>query len=283
MSTYERKEREVFPMAYRMVFSDMDGTLLKSASELSEKNIEMVGKAVDQGVKFVICTGRGVYGVERFLEKLNLLGRPGYVICQNGAAVYNLENMEMVLKHSFSSDDLRPVVEIAREEGVEVYLYDDRTFVAEKVTPQVEAYCRVMHADMRILPDGLEYEGYFTKCLLSGSYEQLDTVRKKVEPLIAGKLNHFFSGPQYLEFVKTGVSKGRALQETAEKAGVPLAEVIAIGDSENDLSMIQAAGLGVAVANAQEHVKAAADYVTETTCEQDAVADVLQRFVLGEK
>lgn len=270
-------------MAYRMVFSDMDGTLLKSASELSEKNIEMVGKAVDQGVEFVICTGRGVYGVERFLEKLNLLGRPGYVICQNGATVYNLENMEMVLKHSFSSDDLRPVVEIAREEGVEVYLYDDRTFVAEKVTPQVEAYCRVMHADMRILPDGLEYEGYFTKCLLSGSYEQLDTVRKKVEPLIAGKLNHFFSGPQYLEFVKTGVSKGRALQETAEKAGVPLAEVIAIGDSENDLSMIQAAGLGVAVANAQEHVKAAADYVTETTCEQDAVADVLQRFVLGEK
>ena len=283
MSTYERKEREVFPMAYRMVLSDMDGTLLKSASELSEKNIEMVGKAVDQGVEFVICTGRGVYGVERFLEKLNLLGRPGYVICQNGATVYNLENMEMVLKHSFSSDDLRPVVEIAREEGVEVYLYDDRTFVAEKVTPQVEAYCRVMHADMRILPDGLEYEGYFTKCLLSGSYEQLDTVRKKVEPLIAGKLNHFFSGPQYLEFVKTGVSKGRALQETAEKAGVPLAEVIAIGDSENDLSMIQAAGLGVAVANAQEHVKAAADYVTETTCEQDAVADVLQRFVLGEK
>ena len=283
MSTYERKEREVFPMAYRMVFSDMDGTLLKSASELSEKNIEMVGKAVDQGVEFVICTGRGVYGVERFLEKLNLLGRPGYVICQNGAAVYNLENMEMVLKHSFSSDDLRPVVEIAREEGVEVYLYDDRTFVAEKLTPQVEACCRVMHADMRILPDGLEYEGYFTKCLLSGSYEQLDTVRKKVEPLIAGKLNHFFSGPQYLEFVKTGVSKGRALQETAEKAGVPLAEVIAIGDSENDLSMIQAAGLGVAVANAQEHVKAAADYVTETTCEQDAVADVLQRFVLGEK
>ena len=167
MSTYEQKEREVFPMAYRMVFSDMDGTLLKSASELSEKNIEMVGKAVDQGVEFVICTGRGVYGVERFLEKLHLLGRPGYVICQNGAAVYNLENMEMVLKHSFSSDDLRPVVEIAREEGVEVYLYDDRTFVAEKVTPQVEAYCRVMHADMRILPDGLEYEGYFTKCLLS--------------------------------------------------------------------------------------------------------------------
>lgn len=267
-------------MAYRMVFSDMDGTLLKSASELSEKNIEMVGKAVEKGVDFVICTGRGVYGVERFLEKLNLIGRQGYVICQNGAAVYDLENMEMVLKHSFSAEELRPVVEAARQEGVEVYLYDDRTFLTEKVTPQVEDYCRVMHADMRVLPDGLAYEGRFTKCLLSGSFAKLDRVRKKVEPIIAGKLNHFYSGPQYLEFVKAGVSKGNALRETAEKAGVPLTEVIAIGDSENDLSMIQMAGLGIAVANAQEHVKAAADYVTETTCEQDAVADVLEKFIL---
>ena len=61
-------------MAYRMVFSDMDGTLLKSASEFSEKNIEIVGKAVDQGVEFVICTGRGVYGVERFSGKTASLG-----------------------------------------------------------------------------------------------------------------------------------------------------------------------------------------------------------------
>ena len=203
-------------MAYRMVFSDMDGTLLKSASELSEKNIEMVGKAVDQGVEFVICTGRGVYGVERFLEKLHLLGRPGYVICQNGAAVYNLENMEMVLKHSFSSDDLRPVVEIAREEGVEVYLYDDRTFVAEKVTPQVEAYCRVMHADMRILPDGLEYEGYFTKCLLSGSYEQLDAEKSGASH--CGKTEPFLLRPAVSGICENRCQQGQSFAGNSRKS-----------------------------------------------------------------
>lgn len=265
---------------YRMIFSDMDGTLLKNATEISEKNVEMIGKAVACGIDFVICTGRGVYGVEKFLDQLHLMGRPGYVICQNGAAVYRLEDMQMILKHSFSADVLRPVVETARRMGVEVYLYDDRTFLTEKVTREVQDYCRVMHADMRVLPDGLAYDGHFTKCLLSGSAEHLKAVRAVVEPLVKQELNCFYSGPEYLEFVKKGVSKGNALRETAQKAGVPLSQVIAIGDSDNDLSMIQAAGLGIAVANGQAHVKAAADYITETTCQQDAVADVIQRFIL---
>ena len=238
------------------------------------------GKAVACGIDFVICTGRGVYGVEKFLDQLHLMGRPGYVICQNGAAVYRLEDMQMILKHSFSADVLRPVVETARRMGVEVYLYDDRTFLTEKVTREVQDYCRVMHADMRVLPDGLAYDGHFTKCLLSGSAEHLKAVRAAVEPLVKQELNCFYSGPEYLEFVKKGVSKGNALRETAQKAGVPLSQVIAIGDSDNDLSMIQAAGLGIAVANGQAHVKAAADYITETTCQQDAVADVIQRFIL---
>ena len=265
---------------YRMIFSDMDGTLLKNATEISEKNVEMIGKAVACGIDFVICTGRGVYGVEKFLDQLHLMGRPGYVICQNGAAVYRLEDMQMILKHSFSADVLRPVVETARRMGVEVYLYDDRTFLTEKVTREVQDYCRVMHADMRVLPDGLAYDGHFTKGLLSGSEEHLKAVRAAVEPLVKQELNCFYSGPEYLEFVKKGVSKGNALRETAQKAGVPLSQVIAIGDSDNDLSMIQAAGLGIAVANGQAHVKAAADYITETTCQQDAVADVIQRFIL---
>lgn len=269
-------------MAYKMIFSDMDGTLLKSVSEISEKNINTIKKAVDNGTEFIICTGRGVYGVERFLEQLQLIGREGYVICQNGAAVYNLQNMELVLRHNFSAKDLRPVIECARKKDIEIYLYDDRTFLAEAETERTRKYCRVMGADMRILPDGLSYEGYFTKCLLSASHEKLQELRQEVEPLVKDKLNMFYSSSTYLEFVKKGVNKGHALEETAEKAGVPLSEVIAIGDSDNDLPMIQAAGLGVAVANAAEHVKQAADFVTHGTCEEDAVAEVIEKFILGQ-
>ncbi len=267
-------------MTYRMIFSDMDGTLLKNDMEISEKNITTIKKATQKGVEFVICTGRGVYGVERFLKQLDLLGKKGYVICQNGAAVYDLENMNMVVKHAFSADELRPVVEAARRLGVDIYLYDDRTFLTEKVTTEAKNYCKVMGADMRILEDGLSYEGHFTKCLLSAKPALLEQLRSEIAPLTTETFNIFYSGPYYLEVVKKGVSKGNALAETAKKAGVPLSEVIAVGDSENDLSMIQKAGLGIAVGNAVEDVKNAANVVLQETYAEDAVATLIEKFVL---
>ncbi len=268
-------------MAFKMIFSDMDGTLLKSVSEISQKNADKIKEATSKGVAFVLCTGRGVYGVEKFLAQLGLVEKEGYVICQNGAAVYDLSTMNLLLRHNFSAETLRPVVECARKMDIEIYLYDDRTFLAEAETEETRRYCRVMGADMRILPDGLSYDGYFTKCLLSAPFAKLQALRQEVAPLVADSLDMFYSSDVYLEFVKKGVNKGRALQETATKAGVPLSEVIAIGDSDNDLPMIQAAGLGIAVANAKDHIKEKADYVTTNTCEQDAVAEVIDKFILG--
>ncbi len=267
-------------MTYRMIFSDMDGTLLKNDMEISEKNINTIKKATQKGVEFVICTGRGVYGVERFLKQLDLFGKKGYVICQNGAAVYDLENMNMVVKHAFSANKLRPVVEAARRLGIDIYLYDDRTFLTEKITTEAKNYCKVMGADMRILEDGLSYEGHFTKCLLSAKTELLEQLRTEITPLTTETFNIFYSGPYYLEIVKKGVSKGNALVETAQKAGIALSEVIAVGDSENDLSMIQKAGLGIAVGNAVEDVKKAANVVMQETCAEDAVAALIEKFVL---
>lgn len=269
-------------MGYRMIFSDMDGTLLRGTSELSYRNQTMIQRAMKQGIDFIICTGRGIYGVEPFLKQLNAIGQKGYVICQNGAAIYDLQNIEIVRKHNFTADDLRPVIELARKVGVTVYLYDDRNFMVEKETPMVREYCKVMRVDMRILPDGLSYEGNFTKCLLEGSPEKLAYIQETTKSAVQNKLNSFYSSATYLEFVKTGVSKGRALQETVAEAGVALSDVIAIGDSDNDLSMIQTAGLGIAVANGQPHVKAAADYITKANCDQDAVAEAIAHFIFGE-
>ena len=84
-------------MGYKMVFSDMDGTLLWKGVRVSVENSAAIRKAVDKGVEFVICTGRGVFGVEKHLQELHLLGKKGYVICQNGAAVYDLRDMHLVL------------------------------------------------------------------------------------------------------------------------------------------------------------------------------------------
>lgn len=267
-------------MSYKMVFSDMDGTLLWKGIRISVENSNAIRKAVDKGVEFVICTGRGVFGVEEHLKALQLIGKKGYVICQNGAAVYDLETMELVLKESFSPALVKPIADFGRELGLELFYYDDRNFMAEQMTPVVEKYCRVMRTEPRILQDPTEYEGEFTKCLFSGPREALEQIKERAERLLGDQVNLFYSSDVYLEFVKKGVSKGNALEATAAKAGVPLKETIAIGDSDNDLSMIRKAGLGVAMKNGEPHVKAAADYITERDCEENGVAEVLEKFVL---
>lgn len=266
-------------MDYKMIFSDMDGTLLKNDIEVSEGNKFAIQEAVKKGVQFVICTGRGVFGVERYLEQLHLLGRDGYVICQNGGAVYNLKDMSLSIKESFSPRVFIPIVHYARTLGIELYYYDDRLFMAEKETDQVKKYCQVMGSAVKVMKEPLAHEGEFTKCLMTGERENLLLVQKKVKELAGNDLDCFFSSPIFMEVVKKGVSKGHIMEQTAKKANIPIQEVIAVGDSDNDISMIQKAGLGIAVANADPEVKEIADFITKNRCEQDAIAEVIEKFI----
>ncbi|MDO4531575.1 MAG: Cof-type HAD-IIB family hydrolase [Bacillota bacterium] len=267
-------------MGYKMVFSDMDGTLLWKGLHISVENRKAICKAVDKGIDFVICTGRGVFGVEPHLRELGLIGKKGYAICQNGAAIYDLMDMKLVLKRSFSPNMLKPVADYARTfEEIENFYYDDRTFLCEKLTPVVEEYCQVMKTTPRLVKDPTEYEGELTKCLFSGPRKHLEKIKAYAEELLGDQVNLFYSAENYLEFVTSGVDKGTALEAAAKEAGVDLKDTIAIGDSDNDLPMIRKAGLGVAMKNGEDHVKAAAAYVTERDAEENGVAEVLELFL----
>ncbi|WMI81163.1 Cof-type HAD-IIB family hydrolase [Anaerotignum sp. MB30-C6] len=267
-------------MNYKMIFSDMDGTLLKNDTEVSEKNRLAIEKAVKKGVQFVICTGRGVFGVERYLEQLNLIGQEGYVICQNGGAVYDLKDMSLAIRESFSPKTFAPIVQYARELDLELYYYDDRTFIAETESDRVKRYCEVMGSGVKIMEEPLDHNGEFTKCLITGEKEKLLSVQRMVKETAGDELDCFFSSKIFMEVVKKGVSKGNIMEETAQKAGIPLDQVIAVGDSDNDISMITKAGLGIAVANAEPEVKEIADFITENRCEHDAIAEIIEKFIL---
>ena len=180
-------------MGYKMVFSDMDGTLLWKGVRVSVENSAAIRKAVDKGVEFVICTGRGVFGVEKHLQELHLLGKKGYVICQNGAAVYDLRDMHLVLKSSFSPSVVQPIAERARALGLELFYYDDRNFMIEKLTDEVKSYCWMMQANPRILQEPTDYEGEFTKCLISGERKNLSALKCYVEKKAGDIFDLFYS------------------------------------------------------------------------------------------
>lgn len=267
-------------MAYQMIFSDMDGTLLEDDIHVSKENQEAVQAAIEKGVGVVLCTGRGVFGTKAVLRTLGMVGKKGFVISQNGGCVYHLENMELAWKKGFSPKKLAPYAKMAEEMGLEVYFYDDQKFMATHMTQEVRNYCDVMTTEAIILTDYENYDGVFTKSLFNGDREKLLVVQKKIMEEMGEEFAVFFSSDHFMEVVRLGVNKGSAMKQVLDLMEIPVSDAIAIGDSENDISMITQAGLGVAVANAMEHVKTEADYVTERDFKNSAVAEVIEKFVL---
>lgn len=268
-------------MCYQALFCDMDNTLLDENLNISQGNKDAIAALLASGKKFIICTGRGIYGVERYIEELSLSkGDGGYVICQNGGTVYRLPDCQLVLERSFDMELLSPVIRAAQRFGVDIQMYYDRILMAEKLTDRIKQYCSKMGTTITILPNALEYKGKLTKCLLNGNRRQLYYVQDMVAEEISGKLNMFFSNQEFLEFTALDANKGNAMLALADELSINKSEMIALGDSENDESMIKMAGLGIAVQNAQLHIKQIADYITETDNKHDAVKEVIEKFML---
>ena len=159
-------------------------------------------------------------------------------------------------------------------------MYYDRILMAERVTERVSHYMKIMETDIIIVPDATKYQGKLTKMLLNGPREKLEKIKTMVEQGLKGKLNIFFSNTEFLEVTAIGATKGIAMLTLAKELGIAREEIIAIGDGENDISMLEEAGMGIAVANAVEIAKKAADIVTKATCDEDAIKEVIERFLL---
>lgn len=257
----------------------MDHTLLNDNLEITEENCVAIGKALDQGIQFVICTGRGIYGIEHYMQQLGIANRNGYAICQNGGTVYQLPKGNLILERSFEAEAFYPIAALAHKYQVDIQMYYDRILMAEKMTPRIEKYRRTMGTEITIVPDAMKYQGKLTKCLLNGARENLEKVKQEAACHLAG-LNMFFSNYEFLEFTALDANKGNAMISLAHSLGIKKEEIMAIGDSDNDISMLQAAGLGIAVANAVPQVKKVADKIMMEDCNQHAIQAVIEQYIL---
>lgn len=267
-------------MEYKMIVSDMDGTLLQDHTTLSQENKETIIKAMEAGVEFVIATGRSVLGVVPYLKQLGVYGNEGFVICQNGGAVYSLKDVSLHKKYNFTTDEFEAVYKYASDvDGTEFFFYDDIDLIVEENTQEVKDYCAVMGIEPIVTDKPMEYESGFTKVVIHGTHEELLKVQANARAIEGSTLECFFSNDRYLEFVKKGVNKGTALEFIANELGIDIKQVIAIGDSENDISMIAKAGLGVAMGNSMGIVKDAADVVLDKSNKDHGVADMINKFI----
>ena len=176
------------------------------------------------------------------------------------------------------------MIDAAREEGVYLHSYTEKKVLTERDDENLAVYLKRTSMEAEIVPDlkkAVDRPPYKLLAVEVRDPDRLLAFKQNQSSWIKGKVDMYFSCREYLEVVPEGVSKGAALQMFCKMREIPIEHTIAAGDEGNDLSMLRAAGIGCAVANAQEEVKKTADYVTERDNNHSAVAEIVERFLLN--
>ncbi|TDT56524.1 Cof-type HAD-IIB family hydrolase [Fonticella tunisiensis] len=277
-------------MKYKLLAIDMDGTFLDKEHMPTKGNIEYVHKAAEAGVKVVVCSGRIPAALKLILKDMPK-NQP--VIAGNGSIVYDHNSRELYYG-ALERDALIEIINIMRRDFNNVYyhFYDGDIVCSERFDKIIADFYYKLNSTMpkefgveiRIIPDSIYYiDKYNPKVAKVEIFEEdlnlLQSIRDRLEMLPGIEI--VSSGFNGIEITNKGLNKGNALEFLVNHYGYSLDECIAVGNDENDVEMIKKAGLGIAVRNAKDCVKEVANYITEKDNDNDAVAEVIKKFILN--
>ncbi|RSK28295.1 HAD family phosphatase [Bacillus sp. HMF5848] len=267
-------------MDYKMIVLDLDDTLLHHDQTISKRNIEALMKAQEMGVKVVLASGRPTFGMRHIAKELLLDQYGSFILSYNGAKIINCKTNEELFSSTLSPEMVHTLYDISKNEGVLIHTYvGDEIFTEEhNEFTTIEGELTGMNiVKVDSFKDAITEP--VVKVLMVNEPEHLKKVETKLQQELSEQLSVMRSKPFFLEFTEVGVTKGTSLHLLINKLNIKREEVIAVGDSYNDLAMIEFAGLGVAMGNAPDDIKGKANYVTDTNM-NDGVAKVVEKFIL---
>lgn len=264
---------------YRLIATDIDDTILAPDGSLPDANRRALERLHRRGIAVVLSSGRATVSMEAIARDILPPADDEYLISFNGARVTSLRSGTVLHERLLSCDAIATVMDYAREGNLLVQGYRTRDFIIEKDDPRSARYADETDMKYEIVPDLVQALPAGTpKLLIIDDPEALPEHQKRLMARAGETFVAISSKPHYLEIVSPGVSKGDALERLAEHLGIPIAETLAVGDSLNDHEMLEAAGLGVAVANAREALKRIADVVLTRSAEEGAIEEVEERY-----
>lgn len=265
----------------KLIISDFDGTLVNDDGRISAENKQAIAEYRAAGGAFAISTGRMPYGI---LPRAEELGLKGLISCCQGAIIADIATKRFVFEATISHETTLAIVEKMESMGLHIHLYG-----------AWEYYCNMDDDALKLYEKSV---GYKATLVLDKPLSQYVKERKltcyKIVAMVKSEENDRAlaelaavgfegctvtkSAAFLAEVINAKYSKGTAVEFLANHYGVSLAQTVAIGDQQNDLPMIEKAGIGVAVKNADASLKSVADYVSTYTNEESAVADCIERF-----
>lgn len=271
-------------MDYKILVLDLDGTLTNTRKEITPRNREALIQTQQQGTRLVLASGRPAYGIAPLADELQMNQFDGYILSYNGGEIIDWKSKEILYAKVLPDAVIPQLYECAKRNELAILTYDKECIVTENPEDEYvkkEAFLNKM--EVRKSTDFLtDIHLPVPKCLIVGDPDKLIAVESELSIRLQGQISVYRSEPYFLELVPLGIDKAQSLTVLLEKLGMKREEMVAVGDGYNDLSMIKFAGLGVAMANAQEPVKKAADYITLSN-DEDGVAAVVERYFSAAK
>lgn len=278
-------------LKYRVAAIDLDGTLLTTKKQISEKNKKAINAYMESGGTVIVSTGRSFTGAKAFIGEL----KPnGPVITNNGAILVDYTQEKILFEQGLSRDDAEKILRLGEDKDVDIIIWCRFKLYANRIDERTLDYGRRFGA-IQPVEAGTDYAGVLSEDRFDRKYGYLldkgitkilwYTDEKKSKEL--GKIitDGMFdsvtvcnSEPMFLEFFNKKVSKAIVLEKVCEELGFTRDDIIAMGDGENDISMLRFAGLGVAMINANDVTKLIADRVSESDNDNDGVAEILDSY-----
>ncbi len=267
-------------MNYKILVFDLDGTLTNSKKEITPYTKEVLDRYIEAGGIVVLASGRPTYGIWPVAKALELEKKGGYILSFNGGRILNCKTGEIIFDQILENDTLSYIRELAIQHQTVLLTYEDEYVITETADDiYLEKECKINNMKVKQVENLAEYVDFpVNKCLMTAHGNHLAEVEIKVREALGENYSVYRSEPFFLEIMPKNIDKAASLERLLEHLGKTREEMAAFGDGYNDKSMIEYAGLGVAMQNAQDAVKACADCVTLSN-DEEGVAYMVNKLM----
>lgn len=267
-------------MIYEMLVLDLDGTLTNSEKKITPPTREALIEIQQCGKKVVLASGRPTPGVIPLAKELDLKDYGSYILSFNGARITNCATGEIIYNKILPASVIPVVYEIVKEYDVDILTYSDDSIISGICPNQyTDVESRINSLPVKRVDNFVEYVDFpVNKLLVTGDPAITEHLEKILKHKFHSYLNIYRSEPFFLEIMPQNIDKANSLQKLLNSVGLVADQMICCGDGFNDLTMIEYAGLGVAMENAQPVVKESADFITKSN-DEDGVLYVINRFM----
>ena len=267
----------IFVKKIKLIACDLDGTLLNSKKEITKENIETI-KSLKEAL-FVVATGRPLDGIKEINELLGLNRSNCYSICYNGAMIVENNSHKIIAKETIPYSYIKEVYDYAILNNLNFHAFeDDGTLITNAKNPYTAVEEKINHIEAKVVDiNKINPTQEFIKCMIVSSEENLDRIFNNIPSSLKEKMNVSRSSKIFLEFQNPKTNKGLGLEELTNYLNININDTMAIGDQDNDKSMLIVAGTAVLMENRFKALDPYADFITKSN-EESGVAYAIKHF-----